>query len=180
MKMMAHQEEPISSSSPIAQYAVYAAARAKGVTVILDGQGADEILAGYHKYYRWYWQELYRQNRLASSKELATARALGIQQPFGWKQKAAALFPDFTAALWQSRMSQQAARNPDLHRDFAYSNKRNLYYTLPATPDLNGSLYFNAFVSGLEELLRLADRNSMAQSKSIRKIKSLVLWTTMF
>ena len=57
-KLVYHQEEPFQSLSMYAQYKVYELARQQGVTVLLDGQGADETLAGYHKYYHWYWQEL--------------------------------------------------------------------------------------------------------------------------
>ncbi len=46
-----HQEAPIASTSLYGQYKVMEAARAKGVIVLLDGQGADEILGGYHKFY---------------------------------------------------------------------------------------------------------------------------------
>jgi asparagine synthase (glutamine-hydrolysing) len=39
--------EPFGSTSMYAQYCVFRAARAAGVPVLLDGQGADELLAGY-------------------------------------------------------------------------------------------------------------------------------------
>lgn len=44
------QGEPFGSTSIYAQYRVYQLAREKGVTVTLDGQGADELLAGYEGY----------------------------------------------------------------------------------------------------------------------------------
>jgi asparagine synthase (glutamine-hydrolysing) len=45
---LAHsQEEPFETTSIFAQWCVMRAARQAGVTVLLDGQGADEILAGY-------------------------------------------------------------------------------------------------------------------------------------
>jgi asparagine synthase (glutamine-hydrolysing) len=39
---------------------------------------------------------------------------------------------------------------------------------LPAESDLNSALFYNTFSYGLEELLRLADRNSMASSVEVR------------
>lgn len=42
------QDEPFGSSSIFAQWSVFRAARNAGVTVMMDGQGADEQLAGYH------------------------------------------------------------------------------------------------------------------------------------
>jgi asparagine synthase (glutamine-hydrolysing) len=42
------QGEPFGSTSIYAQYKVFELANANGVTVTLEGQGADELLAGYH------------------------------------------------------------------------------------------------------------------------------------
>jgi asparagine synthase (glutamine-hydrolysing) len=167
-KMMLHQEEPVTSASPLAQYKVFEMAKANGITVLLDGQGADEILGGYHKYYNWYWLELFGRNQLKKSGELAYARELGIRESFGIKARFAAWLPQFSAALQQSRKAKKAFRHPDLHPDFAFLNKRRLSYSLPAHFDLNGALYFSTFVHGLEELLRMADRNSMAHSLEVR------------
>jgi asparagine synthase (glutamine-hydrolysing) len=166
--VMHHQEEPITSGSALVQYKVFQLAKQNGVTVLLDGQGADEILAGYSKYYKWYWQELYRSKKLKISDELKLAHELGITEPFGPKNKLAALFPEFAAGILQSRKSKKAFHHPDLDRDFAFSNKQNFYYTTPSSFDLNGALYFNTFVNGLEELLRFADRNSMAHAVEVR------------
>jgi asparagine synthase (glutamine-hydrolysing) len=44
------QCEPFGSTSIYAQYRVYKRAKEKGITVTLDGQGADELLAGYMGY----------------------------------------------------------------------------------------------------------------------------------
>jgi len=167
-EVMYHQEEPITSASPLAQFKVFKLAKETGVTVLLDGQGADEILAGYHKYYKWYWQQLYRNRNLKSTRELESARAVGITDSFGLKNKIAAVFPEFAAGILQTRRAKNAFRHPDLEREFAFSNKQSSYYTTPTTFDLNGALYYNTFVNGLEELLRIADRNSMAHAVEVR------------
>ncbi|HUQ96994.1 MAG TPA: asparagine synthase (glutamine-hydrolyzing) [Chitinophagaceae bacterium] len=163
-----HQEEPFGSASVVAQYVVFKKAKSEGVTVLLDGQGADEILAGYSKYYHWYWRQLYRQKMLAQSGELKAARAMGYLKSFGLSQKAAALLPEFTASMAQTLQTRKAATHPLLNADFRFANKRNLYYSLPTAPDLNGVLFFNTTVYGLEELLRYADRNSMAHGVEVR------------
>jgi len=46
--LVVSQDEPFGSSSIFAQWSVFRAAREAGVKVMLDGQGADEQLAGYH------------------------------------------------------------------------------------------------------------------------------------
>jgi asparagine synthase (glutamine-hydrolysing) len=167
-QVAAQQDEAFSSASVLAQYKVFSLAKQHGVTVLLDGQGADEILGGYHKYYKWYWQELYRLKGLNSSGELKAARELGVQESFGWKNKMAALLPEFSASILQSQKRKKAFQHADLDRDFAFSHKRNLHYATPTHHNLNGALFYNTFVNGLEELLRLADRNSMAHSVEVR------------
>ena len=48
--MIRAQAEPFGSTSIYAQYRVYQLAKENGITVTLDGQGADEMLAGYSGY----------------------------------------------------------------------------------------------------------------------------------
>lgn len=45
------QEEPFAGPSIMMQYEVMRTARSSGVIVLLDGQGGDETLLGYHRYY---------------------------------------------------------------------------------------------------------------------------------
>lgn len=167
-KLFYYQEEPFSSASIYAQYNVYELAKQKGTKVLLDGQGADEILAGYHKYYKWYWQELFRKRKLASSHELASSKELGIIERFTWKNRIAALFPEFATIVLERRYLVNALKHEDLTRDFVQLQSKEAYYITPEIFSLNGVLYFNTCLHGLEELLRYADRNSMAHSREIR------------
>lgn len=57
------QGEPISSIGPYAQYKVMELAKGN-VTVTLDGQGADEQLAGYHYFFGSYFKELFTNIKL--------------------------------------------------------------------------------------------------------------------
>jgi asparagine synthase (glutamine-hydrolysing) len=50
LPVVATQDEPFGSASIVAQWCVFDAARRAGVTVMLDGQGADEVLGGYQSY----------------------------------------------------------------------------------------------------------------------------------
>lgn len=68
--LIASQGEPIAGTSLYAQYRVFAEAHAQGLTVMLDGQGADELFAGY-TYYR-----AYRVRELLSSGDWAAAARL--------------------------------------------------------------------------------------------------------
>jgi len=52
------QEEPFASTSIYAQYRVMKRAKERGITVLLDGQGNDELLCGYIPLYLQYLQML--------------------------------------------------------------------------------------------------------------------------
>lgn len=167
-KLCYHQEAPIGSSSIYAQFKVYELAKEKGIKVLLDGQGADETLAGYHKYYKWYWQELFRKRKLYRSKELKAAQALGIKESFTYKNMIAAYFPEFASVFMERHYLLKAIRQEDLTTSFVQLQSKEAYYTPPEYFDLNGLLYFNTRVHGLEELLRYADRNAMAHGRELR------------
>ena len=55
-----HQDEPFGSSSIFAQWSVFRLAGRNGIKVTLDGQGADEQLAGYHNYFGVHLAQLLR------------------------------------------------------------------------------------------------------------------------
>ena len=163
-----HQEEPVGSASAYAQFKVFELARNHGVKVLLDGQGADESLAGYHKYFKWYWQELFHRRRLFSSGELKAAKANGITEKFGFRNVIASVFPDIASVVLERQYLLHALRQEDLHKDFVRLQSKEAYYTTPSYFTLNGALYFNTCIQGLEELLRYADRNSMAHGREVR------------
>ena len=167
-KLSFHQEEPVSSSSVLAQYKVYELAKQKGVKVLLDGQGADETLAGYHKYLKWFWQELFLKRKLIGGGEIKAARENGIKESFGVRNIIAALFPDFASIFLERKYLLHTLRQEDLSQEFIRTQSREAYYITPAHHNLNGILYFNTMQHGLEELLRYADRNSMAHGIEIR------------
>jgi asparagine synthase (glutamine-hydrolysing) len=162
------QEEPIGSAGIYAQYKVFELAKSEGVKVLLDGQGADETLAGYHKYYKWYWQELFQQRKLTKSRELQAARSIGVNEEFTFKNVIASLFPDLAAVILERRYLTYALKQEDLKPEFVRHQSQEAYYMAPDFNNLNSRLYFNTCVHGLEELLRYADRNSMAHGRETR------------
>ncbi len=167
-RLFYHQEEPFDSASLFAQFKVFELAKDHDLKVLLDGQGADETLAGYHKYYKWYWQELFQRRKLLRSGELKAAREAGITEPFGFRNIIASLFPEIASVVLEKRYLLHALRQEGLSRDFVDLQSKEAYYALPEIFDLNGALYFNTCMHGLEELLRYADRNSMAHGREVR------------
>lgn len=59
-----HNDSPVGSFSNVAHYLMMKKASELGITVILSGQGADELLCGYKKYLGFYIQGLIRDKRL--------------------------------------------------------------------------------------------------------------------
>src|SRR5437762_7184865 len=167
-KITQQQDEPFGSASTLPQYKVFEMAKQNNITVLLDGQGADETLAGYHKYYKWYWQELFMKRRLVRSGELKKAKAMGVNESFGFRNIIAAFFPEFASVFLERQYLLNALKQEDLTRDFIHLQSKEAYYTTPAILSLNGVLYFNTCTHGLEELLRYADRNSMAHGREVR------------
>ena len=60
-------DEPVGSLSNIAHYLLMQQAKELGITVILSGQGADELLCGYKKYLGFYLQYLLRKRKFAEA-----------------------------------------------------------------------------------------------------------------
>lgn len=60
-----HFDHPVSSFSNIAHRRVIKASREHGVIVLLTGQGADEQLGGYNKFFYFYLMDRMRRGRLA-------------------------------------------------------------------------------------------------------------------
>jgi asparagine synthase (glutamine-hydrolysing) len=59
-----HQDEPYGSTSIYAQWHVFKLAAENGVRVMLDGQGGDEQLAGYHSFYGPFFATMVRKGKL--------------------------------------------------------------------------------------------------------------------
>jgi asparagine synthase (glutamine-hydrolysing) len=160
--LLQQHEGLVGSASAYIQYRVYRLAADAGVKVLLDGQGADEVLAGYPKYRHWYFEELANENTQALRQELAADAS-------GWslKSRFAARFPDITikaVTTWR-RYRQQNDRR--LTASFLESAGES-WYQLPRPGKLNNVLFYNTCENGLDELLRYADINSMACGRELR------------
>ncbi len=173
-QLLFHQEEPVGSASIFVQYQVMRLAKQQGVTVLLDGQGADEVLAGYHFFYKRFFSELYNTDRELYRKELSAYRNLHAdnpvnQQVFGGlagklAMAAGPLLP--VAQRWKKRWDEWRA--PFFNDEFYNSHRNEGFSGLPREQTLNEALYNATCRLGLQELLRYADRNSMAHGREVR------------
>ena len=166
-----HQEEPFPSGSIYAQYKVFELAKKYGVKVLLDGQGADETQAGYTKYIHWYLQQMAGKSRfIALQRE--KKKLLKNKIPFNWgiANYLAAYLPSHAAIQLEQNEYQKTVQQPDINKDFVAALQGREWEGIrkPIITKLNDILYFNTHTLGLEELLRFADRNSMAHGREVR------------
>jgi asparagine synthase (glutamine-hydrolysing) len=142
-----------------------------GVRVLLDGQGADEILAGYHKYVHWYLQEIVSRNRfLYAHRQRHKLLKNNVDFKWGFKNVFAAFLPSHAAIALEKRDYHKILHNEEISADLlSVSNGREWEgIHKPIITKLNDILYFNTMRNGLEELLRYSDRSSMAHSTEVR------------
>ncbi|MBL0054994.1 MAG: asparagine synthase (glutamine-hydrolyzing) [Chitinophagaceae bacterium] len=170
-KLCYHQEEPFQSSGIYAQFKVFELAKTQGVKVLLDGQGADEILAGYPRYIHWYLQEVLSRHKLGAT-EKEKKLLLKNHYSFRWNIKniMAAFLPAHAAIQLEKNEYRRITHDPNISPDFIKSLVGHEWEGIhkPIVTKLNDILYFNTVEMGLEELLRFADRNSMAHGLELR------------
>ena len=166
--MISSQGEPFGSTSIYAQYRVFKLAKENGVTVTLDGQGADEIFAGYHGY---------PGKRLKSLIELGQySEALyflrewskwpGRNVSYGLKQLASEYssgdFYNFLRALNGDKKSPAWMKSTILKDNgvlIDFPKKENIFKIKGRR--VVSELAMSLISRGLPSLLRHADRNSM-------------------
>ena len=162
------QGEPFGSTSVYAQYRVMKAAREAGVTVLLDGQGADELLAGYHGYPGHRLMELLEQGNLLQAFRFSKAwgkwpgrSRFGAFADFGRIALPQNAYSLLRKALGRNfrpdwlRCNEMAVMGVDLfeQRESLSTSFRGRRLKEKMLENINGR--------GLRSLLRIADRNSM-------------------
>ncbi|HTN89123.1 MAG TPA: asparagine synthase C-terminal domain-containing protein [Sorangium sp.] len=173
-KIFWHQEEPFGSASIYAQYCVMRLAKENNVTVLLDGQGADEYLAGYHSYYHQFFNDLKKnypkisQSQYSSYLELHDANDINQTMKKDLKYFVRVKIPK-TLSASKNFMNYYNHKKASFFSDeFYFANIKNNGIPYYYPKDLNSALYHNIFQGELQSLLRYCDRNSMSQSREVR------------
>ncbi|HEY8723860.1 MAG TPA: asparagine synthase (glutamine-hydrolyzing) [Gaiellaceae bacterium] len=153
------QDEPFGSTSIAAQWYVMRAAASAGVTVLLDGQGADESFGGYRAQLGWAAHDLIRSGRFAEAVRIARqlirqnnrAGAAALTQPF---------IPAHVRESVRGRLRGGGLRSQHLVGVPVAGDGR-----VGSFDGLRRQLLTSR---GLPELLRYEDRNSMDHSIEAR------------
>lgn len=161
MKFIITHGEPIPSTSPYAQFKVMELAK-KHVVVTLDGQGADEELAGYDYFFGFYFKDLFKSLRwfrllIEMYYYLKNHRSL-----FGVKSFLYFLLPKITRT--KLRLSEKGYFTPQINE---YNSRSVIADELYSSNSLQEAL-LNHFEYKLEHLLKWEDRNSMHFSLEAR------------
>lgn len=155
------QGEPFGGTSVIAQHAVMEAAHAYGLKVMLDGQGGDELLAGYLSYLGYRTASLVR-----SGNPRTTIREIRDQVRFGSLDAASAVLSTVRGLMPSSLVEAVRARSGGRH-GIRVSDVLNRHGTAAHPHDEPGTAlarrqWQDIVSESLPALLRYEDRNSMA------------------
>ncbi len=165
-----HQDEPFLSTSIFAQWCVFAEAQRRGIKVMLDGQGADEILCGYRGFFGAYLAGLLRAGRLLQwCKAVAAIRVeVGFSPLRSAGYTAAYLMPSLLGLLgrFDNRAYGSRAWLATAYHGAFNADPVRLASGRGASVHAMSSAQVQA--TNLPMLLRWEDRNSMAFSVEAR------------
>lgn len=165
--VIAHQDEPFASTSVYAQYRVFAAVRDAGLKLVLDGQGADEMLAGYPTYLSDRLISLISRGRFDKAMMLLL-RARQSGRARAALRTGAAFLPPALDALGR-RLLGEPPVPAWLDRGWAESADAATLEMVPRSGNaLHRRLLSTMSESSLPALLRYEDRNAMSWSVESR------------
>ncbi len=160
------QDEPFGSTSIYAQYRVFKLAQQAGIKVMLDGQGADELLGGYRPYIAARLASLVRRGQWVKAKSLLR-QASALPGSSQWH-----FFLETVRLLLPSQLQDIGRRSvgrslfpPWLNESwFIKNNVAKSFQANYGRDVLRDQLYRSINQISLPMLLRYEDRNSMAFS----------------
>ena len=167
------QDEPVHSITALIGYQLMRVTAEHGIKVVLNGQGADETLAGYPNYFMNYWHELLSQARFRTAWQEMTAFAAGHDQSLKTLllRQLAQLTLTTLSRVPGYRLARSIAR-PLLARERGWYSESIRAQAIPRSEvkkwGLDATLARSQERSPLPLYLRIEDRNSMAHSIEVR------------
>lgn len=169
-KIIWHMDEPFAGTSIFAQWNVFKTAKEHGLTVMLDGQGADEQLAGYTPFYQVLFVDLFKRGKFKQlNKEIKSYLSLraGTEVKKPWEIMASALvsavFPEsfkFKLHNVYRKFIGGGMPFPDrFYNNKVYKKSHGAYNMKDARKYIDASMH-----QGMRSLLHYEDRDSMAHS----------------
>jgi asparagine synthase (glutamine-hydrolysing) len=171
-KLTWHQDEPFISSSVYAQWHVFKGAKDNDIIVMLDGQGADEQLAGYKTFHTVYLGELILKLKLPTLIKYMTSRRLLNRESYGIQLKnlitmaGVILIPDVIQDAIRKVKKNIVKKSTGIYH---VTNSGNLWGSRSKVLDskalnVRSESVKELLYTSLPKLLHYEDRNSMAHS----------------
>ncbi|HAP39767.1 MAG TPA: asparagine synthase (glutamine-hydrolyzing) [Nitrospira sp.] len=173
-KLLWFQDEPVHTMTAVVGYQLMRLAASHGIRVVLNGQGADETIAGYSSYFQDYWVSLIQRGRVGDAwraiTEYSQAHGGSASQRFkeavvrcvSWKLHKVHAYRNWAQARRQARLRENRWYSHEL---LSYAGSG-----AAATPvaTLSHALKQSIVSAPLPLYLRIEDRNSMAHSVEAR------------
>lgn len=174
MRLMAsatwHQDQPFSGLPSLALQMLVESYSDSAIKVVLEGQGGDEVAAGYEYYMGAFWLDMKREyGEEAANREFeAFARVRGFKN-----EESKATFLNNAIAAYArpggsadgTRFAKPQVLNPDFAKR-AHAEPRT--YEAPFESALSNMQYRDLFHTKLPRILRSCDRASMAYGRELR------------
>lgn len=143
------QDVPIWSTSTFAQFKVMELAKQQQIKVVLDGQGADELFAGYHHHFVAQWLQLFKELKWVDLNSAIIASNKSIDSPY--------LF--FLKDLIKNKVAlTKGSLNKFFKPDFLQISEIE---TLMSYNDVNLQLLHDIEIKRLKSFLKCEDRCGM-------------------
>ena len=157
--MIYHQDEPVGSPAVFPQWCVMAESRAKGVPVILGGQGGDESLCGYQKYHFFHLSHL-----------LSHANPSFLRESFHWLRQGTKSYRNPGAVLryLPSRFAPNSSLINRVGQPVLTQERRNTRPQIGHARTIAERQKIDLIYSSIPALLHHEDRTSMAHSVESR------------
>jgi len=164
LEALHHQEAPYGGIATLAYHHLHRLAHDSDVTVLLEGQGVDEMLAGYNYFRPYHYLDMLEQGRWQALRcELAACEAVGDWELKAMRQLRSGnglnVYQDGTSHL-QAHCVLPDVRKLACHRP---------QFPQPFKDHLNNALYRDLRYTKLPRVLRMNDRLSMAFSRELRE-----------
>ena len=158
-----HQEAPFGGVSTLLYHQVHELAKERGITVLLEGQGGDELFAGYG-----YFRPPYYLDLLESGGWRALRREVKATpgESRDWLSQARLLRAGREAQVYYDGSSHLRA---DCISEDVRNNVSPPTYPAPFGDHLRNVLYRDLCITKLPRVLRMNDRVSMAYSRELRQ-----------
>ena len=161
-----YQDEPCMSASPFSAYKNNENIRKAGIIVALNGQGGDELLAGYHTYFKYYYLDLLKNLKLHKlytefnlyQKEfkMSNADILKLFSKIGLRV--------FLSDKFLKQYEYKEIANNRFYSNQLTTHKQPVELIQKYKEELSNNLYQTLVNTSIPHLLHWEDRNSMAHS----------------